>query len=149
MSTTTKSPVPLTLDDVNQPRPVPVDIDAHHADLARRQRERDERCSLQERIRLCHPRYAAEVELRKPMYRWKVEFIVIETKKPDAVTTKDRYADDDTSDDDDELKVRDVVKTVEAQDEASAWGLICDKMGAWPSPRVAKPKFTKLKQINK
>jgi hypothetical protein len=142
----TKTKTPATIDDLLAPKPTPINLDQHKEDLARRAKEAEERCSLEEKLLLCNPKYAAEVEAKKPAFQWKVEFQIIERKRPNAVMS--RYADDDGDGDDNNWKFREVTKTAIAQDEATAWAMVCDKMGDWPSPRLAKPRFTKLKQVS-
>jgi hypothetical protein len=119
---------------------------AHLADKARRQREADELCPIEERLKLTKPKYAKECEDRKPVYKWKVEFNVIDRKSK--ASPKDKYADDEEVEDDDTISYRAVTKFIEAQNEKDAWALVCDRMQDWPSPKLAKPKFTRLEQTN-
>ncbi len=121
----------------------PMDLDLHKAEISRMKAEQD--ANLEERLKLCNPRHAQEAELKKSVYRWKVEFRVIERKKEEP--TKDRYADNINDNDGGDFRFLSVTKHVDAQDEKTAWAKVCDQMGEWPSPKVAKPKFTRLKQL--
>jgi hypothetical protein len=124
-----------------------IDLDAHKQVLRRMREEQD--ANFEERLRLCDPDYAKKLEDLKPIYRWKVEFRIIERRKPEASPKKDRYADDeDLPDDDSGLKIREITKHIAAKDQAEAWALICDKMQEWPSPKVAKPQFTRGKKFD-
>jgi hypothetical protein len=120
-----------------------IDLDSHKAAITRMKAEQD--ANLEERLKLCNPKYAREAEMRKPVYRWKVEFRVIEKKTTKPV--EDRYADTVDDGDENEFKFRTVTKTVDAQDEKGAWAKVCDQMQSWPSPKIAKPKFTKVRQL--
>jgi hypothetical protein len=128
----------------SEPTPVSTDLDAHKEDLARRAKERDERVSYEERMRLTKPKYAAECELRKPVYKWTVEATIFEHNPPEK---RDRY--DFSDDEEDEPFVTRLVKaTVIAQNEKDAWAEFCDKIKTWPNPRLAKPKFTRGAQVD-
>jgi hypothetical protein len=144
MPSTTKPARAATLDDLHQPSPPTIDIDKHKAEMAAIRAAQDAR--LEESLRLCSSKYAAEVERKKPQFQYKVEFQLLERKTPSAVMSN-RYV-DDGPDDDGVFTTQKIVKTVIAQDERTAWGLACDKAGVWPSPRLAKPKFTRLKKVD-
>jgi hypothetical protein len=148
MATVTKDNI--ALEEFNR-RPLPaVDLGAHQRDLARRAAEREARCPLEERLKLCNPKYAAEVESKKPVYRWKVKFNVIE-RKPTAKPKADKYADDDVDEEENkgDWKFRSCTKIIEAQNEDDAWAMVCDKMQEWPSRKTANPRFTRLKDVDK
>jgi hypothetical protein len=120
-----------------------IDLDSHKEVIKRMKAEQD--ANLEMRLKMCNPKIAREAEMRKPMFRWKVEFRVIEKKTTKPV--EDRYADNIDDGDDNDFKFRSVTKHADAQDEKGAWAKCCDQMQSWPSPKIAKPKFTKLKQI--
>ncbi len=54
----------------------------HKKEIARMKAEQD--ANLEERLRLCNPKHAQEAELKKPVYRWKVEFQIHRTQKGNA-----------------------------------------------------------------
>ena len=121
-----------------------IDIDAHKKEISRMRAEQE--ANLEQRLKLCNPKFAAEIEAKKPVFRWRIEFKILEREKE--TPPADKYADTIVGDDNDaEFKFRSITKHANAIDERTAWSLVCDQMGEWPSPKIAKPKFTRLKQV--
>jgi hypothetical protein len=127
MATATKD-TPATIGQLNQPRPNPIDNDAHQADMARRKAEIDAR--RPEMIRCLNPAYASAREMEKPQFRFTV--------------SAEWYGQEDG----DGLAQIDSEQTVVAQNEADAWAKFCDKIGRWPSPRDAKRTIKRGKQVS-
>lgn len=138
----------VTLDQLMQPKPAAVDVDAHQKDLTRRQRERDERCPLEERLRLCSPVYAREVEEKKPLFKFTVTAVTYERRKPEINSRHDDFEFDAADGAGEMYTPRSRKGVVVAQNEQDAWAMFCDRIGEWPSPKLAKPTFSKGEQIN-
>lgn len=99
---------------------------AHQADLARRAKELEEK---QPKLRLClDHKQAARFEAEKPVYRWRVT-AKFDYLMPDGLTPVE------------------VDETVKAQNEDDAWSYACDKVQCWPSRRLVKPTFERLKKL--
>lgn len=109
-----------------EPKPVPVDLDAHKKEKAHQQARIDE--MREEHLKCLHPAYAAQKEHEKPVYKW-------------TVTAKWLGPHDDV------LSHLNAEETVVAQNEATAWAIFCDKIGCWPSRRDAKPIIKRGKQL--
>jgi hypothetical protein len=122
------------------------DLDAHEVEKIRRQKERDERCSLEERMKLCNPRYAREQEEAKPLYKWTITATVYEPQGQRKKAWYEPEADDDGEDQ--SFMPRPFEGTVVAQNENDAWALLCDRKAKWPDRRMAKPVFTRGAQVN-
>jgi hypothetical protein len=118
----------VTLDQLHQPKPTAIDMEAYEAEKARRQAERDKK--RPELIRCLNPAYAAARESEKPMYSWVVRAEWLgQGRESDGVVNMQSE------------------QTVVAQDEATAWAKFCDAIGHWPSRRDAKPIIKRGKQL--
>jgi hypothetical protein len=116
----------VTIEQLHQPKPVAIDMEAYEAEKARRQQDRDAKREL---LREClNPVVAARMEMRKPLYRWTVSAQWLGANN-DSVT---------------KFEAEEVVV---AQSEADAWALFCDRIGMWPSRRDARPVLKRGKQI--
>jgi hypothetical protein len=111
-----------------EPKPVAIDIDAHRADLARRQAEIDAR--REEMLKCTNPQYAASKELQKPVFEWTV--------------TAEWYG---PGDDGPGVWGPESMK-VKAQNEADAWAMFCDRIEQWPSPRDCKRTFKRGRKVD-
>lgn len=127
MATATKDR-PATVSDLLQPKPASVDIDAHQADLARRQAEMDSQ--REELIKCCNPFYARQRELQKPVFVWTIEADWYSAHPDQGMINFTKKS------------------SVVAQNEQAAWAMFCDKIGVWPSRRDAKVKFKRGKQLS-
>jgi hypothetical protein len=105
----------------------PANIDAHQADMQRRQAERDaKRPTL---LDCLDPTEAKRAEDRKPLYEWKVEAKLFRPATPKQQAHLETFD-----------------KNVVAQNENDAWAVFCDSISEWPSRKDCKPKFTRLKK---
>jgi hypothetical protein len=119
---------------------VAVDIGQHERDLDRRAKERDQRCPLLERLRLCDPVYAGKIEARKPRYRWEITWTHIIKRAPSAAAFDD-------SEPGNKFELETKCEVIIAMDERTAWALLCDRRQDWPSPRLSQPKFKRLEKV--
>lgn len=120
-----------TIEDLtSHPFPGSQQLADHAADLKRRAAEREGKRDLLERC--LDAKFAAKCESEKPNYRWTVEA---------KWTGPDRDAGD-------RMTKISSKQTVIAQNEADAWAMFCDEIGHYPSIKMAKPKFTRGRQVS-
>lgn len=105
----------------------PPSVDAHQADMKRRDEERQ--AKRPKLLRCLDPEVAAEYEKNKPLYEWRIECSIFRPARG-----KDR------------AKTEKMDEQVVAQTEADAWAIFCDKIGEYPSRRDCRPTITKLQK---
>jgi hypothetical protein len=124
---TTKD-TPATLDQLHAPKPNPVVLDAHKAELACLKAQQD--ANRPELTKCLNPYYAAAREAEKAVYTWTVRAEWL-----------------GQSHESEGLANMQSEQTVVAQSEADAWAAFCDKIGHWPSRRHARPIIKRGKQL--
>lgn len=105
----------------------PPSLDAHQADMARRDAERQ--AKRPKLLRCLDPATAAEYEKNKPLYEWRVECSVFRPARGKDRAKNEKYN-----------------EQVVAQTADDAWALFCDKIGEYPSRRDCRPTITQLEK---
>ena len=114
-----------------KPKPQVINLDTHQADLARRKAERDERTPYEERLRLCNPVYAAELEMRKPQYKYVVKCTFHQQDVKTGIFGE-------------RLAERELI----AANDADAWAKFCDAVQTWPSPKTPRREIIRGSQVD-
>lgn len=105
---------------------VPANIDVHGEDKVRRQAVRDK--NRRKAMDCLDPERAAQYEVRKPLYEWKVECSYMKPQEKGG------------------LKRVSESEQVVAQTEADAWSMFCDKLNLMVSRRACDVKITRLEK---